>query len=78
MKFCNFQSMKVLSTIYAWSEDINPLDDFPLIHMSMTVTKASTKTIFSTCNSFPWDLRLSIKFCNCQSMKLLLTIYACN
>ncbi len=55
----NFQSIKVLSTIYAWSEDINPLDDFPLLHISMTQQKLSSKTIFSTCNSFSWDLRFS-------------------
>ncbi len=42
----NFKSMQLLSTIYACSQDINPLDDFPILHISMTQQKPSSKTYF--------------------------------
>ncbi len=38
--------MKLLSTIYAFGEDINSLDDFPLLHIYMTQQKLSPKTIY--------------------------------
>ncbi len=55
---CKIQSMTLLSTIYAYEEDINPLDVLALLHISMTA-KALLKNIFSICSSFPWDLRFS-------------------
>ena len=55
IKFCNFQSMKLLSTIYACNEDLNvinqgshSLHDFPVLHISMTHQKLSSKTIFTS------------------------------
>ena len=58
--------MKLLSTTYACNEDLNvinqgshSLHDFPLLQISMTQQKLSSKTIFSTCNSFPCDLHFS-------------------
>ncbi len=57
--------MKLLSTIYACSEDLNvihrgfhPLHDFYE-------------------RNLPWGTKNHIKVCNCQSMELLSTISAC-
>ncbi len=45
--------MTLLSTIYAFGQDINPFDDFALLHISMTQPKLSSKTYFHSAIHFP-------------------------
>ncbi len=72
IKFCTFQSVKLLSTIY----EINPLDDLALLHISMTQQMLSSKTILATCNSYPWDLRFSsIILCAFRATLMVLEKY---
>ena len=76
IKFCNFQSMELLLTIYACNEDINVINqgshsrhDFPILHISMTQQKLSTKTYFPPVIPFPGtSVFLVLHICSCSKL----------